>query len=78
MQMLRVSQCGPTVVAEIHWPTGEAGVFLRCRIELQSRHQDVLRRRRFAHQTANHESSALAILAMMMLLAVCGWIVGGT
>jgi len=76
-QMLRVSQCGPTVVAEIHWSTGEAGVFLRCRIELQSHNQDV-RRRRFAHQTANHQSSALAILAMMMLLAVCGWIVGGT
>jgi heat shock protein HtpX len=75
-QMLRTSQCGSTVIAEIHWPTGEAGVFLRCRIELQSRNHD-LRRRRSAHQAANQQSSTLAILAMMLLLAVCGWIVGG-
>jgi len=77
MQMLRVSQHGTLVIAEIHWPSGEAGVFLRCRLEWQSRNQEVLRRRRLAHQTANHQSSALAIVAMMMLLAVCGWIVGG-
>jgi heat shock protein HtpX len=77
-QMLRVSQSGTLVIIEIHWPSGEAGVFLRCRIEWQFRNQEALRRRRLAHQTANHQSSALAILAMMMLLAVCGWIVGGT
>jgi heat shock protein HtpX len=77
-QMLRLSRCGPTVVADIYWPTGDAGVFLRCRIELNARDQELLRRRRLAHQTANHQSSALAILAMMLLLAVCGWIVGGT
>jgi len=76
-QMLRVSQHGTLVIAEIHWPSGEAGVFLSCRLEWQSRNQEVLRRRRLAHQTANHQSSALAIVAMMMLLAVCGWIVGG-
>src|SRR2546430_11005376 len=76
MQMLSVSRCGTTV--EIYWPSGEAGVYLRCRIELNSKDRDLLRRRRLAHQTANHQSSALAILAMMLLLAVCGWIVGGT
>lgn len=74
--MLSVSRCGTTV--EISWPTGEAGVYLRCRIELNSKDRDLLRRRRLAHQTANDQSSALAILAMMLLLAVCGWIVGGT
>ena len=78
MQMLRLSRYGTTVVAEIYWPTGEAGVFLQCRIELNARDQELLRRRRLAHQNANHQSSALAILAMMLLLAVCGWIVGGT
>jgi heat shock protein HtpX len=77
MQMLRVSQHDTLVIPEIHWPSGEAGVFLRCRLEWQSRNQEVLRRRRLAHQTANHQSSALAIVAMMTLLAVCGWIVGG-
>jgi heat shock protein HtpX len=29
------------------------------------------------HQAANHRSSGLAIAAMTLLLAVCGWIVGG-
>jgi len=77
-QMLRLSRCGTTVVADIYWPTGEAGIYLQCRIELNARDQDLLQRRRLAHQTANHQSSALAILAMMLLLAVCGWIVGGT
>src|SRR5258708_4416900 len=76
MQMLRVSQCG--TIVEIYWPSGEAGLYLRCRIELSPKDQELLRRRRLAHQTANHQSSALAILAMMLLLAVCGWIVGGT
>jgi heat shock protein HtpX len=78
MQMLRLSRCGTTVVAEIYWPTGETGVFLQCHIELNARDQELSQRRRLAHQTANHQSSALAILAMMLLLAVCGWIVGGT
>jgi len=77
-QMLRLSGCGTTVVADIYWPTEEAGVFLRCHIELNARDQELLRRRRLAHQSANHQSSALAILAMMLLLAMCGWIVGGT
>jgi heat shock protein HtpX len=77
-QMLRLSACGTTVVADIYWPTGEAGVFLQCRIELNARAQELLRRRRLAHQAANHQSSELAILAMMLLLAVCGSIVGGT
>ena len=41
------------------------------------RSQDLSRLRRHAHQTANTRSSALAIAGMMLLLAVCGWIVGG-
>jgi heat shock protein HtpX len=77
-EALRVSQSSATVVVEMHLPSREAGVFLRCRIELRSLNQDWLRHRRLAHQTANHQSSAFAIVAMMLLLAVCGWIVGGT
>lgn len=74
-EMLRVLRCGPTVTVEIHWPSGEAGLFLRYRIELSSR--DQRRQQRHAHQAANHQSSQLAILAMTLLLAVCGWSVGG-
>jgi heat shock protein HtpX len=75
--MLRVLRCGPAAIVEIHWPSGEAGVFLRWRIELNPSDRGLSRRRLLAHQTANHQSTALAILAMMLLLAMCGWIVGG-
>src|SRR5258707_14058162 len=41
--------------------------------------QDLSCLRRSVHQkSANHRSSALAIAGMTLLLAVCGWIVGGT
>src|SRR6266700_4164915 len=41
--------------------------------------QDLSCLRRSVHQkTANHQSSALVIAGMTLLLAVCGWIVGGT
>jgi heat shock protein HtpX len=35
-------------------------------------------RRSFHQKTPNHQSSALVIAGMTLLLAVCGWIVGGT
>jgi len=35
-------------------------------------------RRSVHQQSANHQSSALVIAGMTLLLAVCGWIVGGT
>jgi heat shock protein HtpX len=76
-QMPRISQRGDTVIAEICWPSGEPGIFLRCRIELRSKNKELLQRR-LANQAANQQSSVLAILAMMLLLAVCGWIVGGS
>jgi len=50
-EMLRVLRCGPAVAVEIHWPSGEAGLFLRCRIEPSSIDQWRLRHRRHAHQT---------------------------
>jgi heat shock protein HtpX len=76
-EMLRLFRCESTVTVEIHWPSGEAGLFLRCRIELSSRDSWRLWHRRHAHQSANHQTSQLAILAMTLLLAVCGWSVGG-
>src|SRR5258707_1892283 len=48
----------------------------RCRIDICS--QNMSRLRRSVHQTANHRSSALVIAGMTLLLAICGWIVGGT
>ena len=77
---------------EMHLPTNRPGIVLRCLIDVhsqdrhsQDRHsqdlsrlRDLLRLRRHVHQAANNRSSALAIAGMMLLLAVCGWIVGGT
>lgn len=75
--MLRVSQSGATIVMELHWPSGDVGVFLCCRIELCPGDRQ-LRQRRLAHQAANQQASTLTIVAMLLLLATCGWIVGGT
>jgi heat shock protein HtpX len=78
-EMLRVSRYGASVVLDLHLPTDRPGLFLRCRIDICSEHsQDISRFRRSVHQNANHRSSALAIAGMTLLLAVCGWIVGGT
>src|SRR5882724_653073 len=75
-QMLQLARSGTGVFLDLHLPTDQPGVFLSCRIDLGSK--DLSRLRRSFHQTANHRSSALAIAGMTLLLAVCGWIVGGT
>jgi heat shock protein HtpX len=90
-EMLRLSRSSTTTVVEMHLPTDRPGIVLRCLIDVhsQDRHsqglhsqdlhsQDLSRLRRHVHQTANSRSSALAIAGMMLLLAVCGWVVGGT
>lgn len=81
MEMLRVARSGTTLVVEMHLPSSEAGVVLRCRIDLHSPDREPSSNfRRSADRTANPAlaNSALAIAAMTLLLAVCGWIVGGT
>ncbi len=75
-EMPQLSRSGATVVLDLHLPTDLAGVALRCRIDICS--QNISSLRRSVHQTANHRSSALAIAGMTLLLAICGWIVGGT
>jgi heat shock protein HtpX len=77
--MLQLSRYGATVALDLHLPTDRPGLFLRCRIDLCSQDsRDRSRLRRSVHQTANHRSSALAIAGMTLLLALCGWIIGGT
>jgi len=75
-QMLQLVRSGATVVLDLHLPTDRPDIFLSCRIDLGS--QDLSLLRRSFHQTANHRSSALVIAGMTLLLAICGWIVGGT
>jgi heat shock protein HtpX len=78
METLRVSRSDASVIIDLHLPTNRPGVVLHCRIEVASQDQALSRFRRHAHQSSNHRSSALAIAAMTLLLAVCGWSVGGT
>jgi heat shock protein HtpX len=78
VEMLQLRRSGPSVLVDLHLPTNLAGVVLRCRIDVHSEDQAPSRFPRPAHQAANHRLSALAIAAMTLLLAVCGWIVGGT
>jgi heat shock protein HtpX len=75
-EMPQLMGSGASVIVELHLPTDLPGVALRCRIDICS--QNMSRFRRSIHQTANHRSSALAIAGMTLLLAICGWIVGGT
>jgi heat shock protein HtpX len=83
--MLQLSRSGGTVIVDMHLPTDRPGVVLRCRINaspqglssLDLSYKDLSRLRRQIQQTANHRSSTWAIAGMVLLLAVCGWIVGG-
>ena len=74
-QMLQLQRSATTVTLDLHLPTDQPGIFLSCRVDLGS--QDMPRLRRSFHQTAHQRSSALAIGGMTLLLAVCGWIIGG-
>lgn len=74
---------GETVV-DLHLPTDRPGLELRCRIDVSSQHLSpnlplyFARLRRDIHRTVNQRSSAWAIAGMVLLLAVCGFIVEGT
>jgi heat shock protein HtpX len=84
--MLRLSRSGTTTIVDVYLPTDRPGIVLHCLIDLRSqdlrshglRSNNLSRLRQHVHQTANNRSSALAIAGMMLLLGVCGWIVGGT
>jgi heat shock protein HtpX len=70
----RVSQSGGTTIVELHL-AAQPGLLLYCRIDANSRELSFLRRQ--AHRDLNHKHSAWAIAAMVLLLALCGWITGG-
>jgi heat shock protein HtpX len=80
VDLLWLSQSGAAVIVDMHLPTDRPGIALRCRFDASSlglSHRDLSRLRRHAHRSVNHRSSAWAIGGMVLLLAVCGWIVGG-
>jgi heat shock protein HtpX len=80
VDLLRLSQSGAAIIVDMQLPTDRPGVVLRCRFDASSlglSHRDLSQLRRDAHRNVNHRSSAWAIGGMVLLLAVCGWIVGG-
>jgi heat shock protein HtpX len=60
---------------EIDLPADRSGLVLRCRIDASA--ENIARLRRDFHRALNHRSSAQVMAGMVILLAVCGWIVGG-
>src|SRR6267154_2689089 len=75
MDALRVSTSGTTAILDIHLPTGQPGAVLRCRLEASP--HEVSRLQRHLHRALNHRQSGWAIAGMVLLVAVCGWVVGG-
>jgi heat shock protein HtpX len=60
---------------EIHVSSGRPGTALRCRIEGSINELQQLQRR--LNRALNHQRSGQVIAGMVLLLALCGWIVGG-
>jgi heat shock protein HtpX len=61
--------------AEMELPTGRPNKWLLLRIYTSAR--DVPHVQRYAHRELNGQRSGFAIAGMLLLLAVCGWIVDG-
>jgi heat shock protein HtpX len=68
------STFGPSVV-EIRVCSGQPGTILRCRIEGSTR--DLQHLQRCLNRARNHQRSAQVMGGLAVLLALCGWIVGG-
>jgi heat shock protein HtpX len=75
MHESQVARTGTTAILDIHLPIGRPDAVLLCRVEAAP--SEVARLQRHLHRTLNHRNSGWAIGGMVLLLAVCGWVVGG-
>lgn len=66
---------GMSVAAEMELPTGRPNERFLLRIYTSAR--EVSQVQRYAHRELNGQRSGFAIAGMLLLLAVCGWIVDG-
>ena len=64
-----------SIAAEMELPTGRPNEWLLLRIYTPPR--DVSQVQRYVHRELNGRRSGFAIAGMLLLLAVCGWIVDG-
>jgi heat shock protein HtpX len=75
MEPVRVSRSNDTISIELHLTTEWPGWSLYCRIDGNPQELSGLRRQ--IHRDVNHRNSAWVIAAMVLLLALCGFIDGG-
>jgi heat shock protein HtpX len=68
--------CGDAVLVELHLPSGHPDFALRLCIRASS--PELLHLQRQFHRSENHRHSGHVMAGMVLLLAVCGFIVGGT
>jgi heat shock protein HtpX len=71
----RYSACGADLLVELHLPSHHPGLAYRVRI--QGTAPDLSRLQRQLNRTANHWQSGRVMAGMLLLAAVCGWMVGG-
>jgi heat shock protein HtpX len=71
----RLSLSGGTLIVEMQLPSGQPGLALFCCIHTKA--HAVADWQRWLNRAHNHRRSGRLIAGMILLLATCGWIVGG-
>jgi heat shock protein HtpX len=71
----RLSRAGDGIVIEFELPTGRPGLALSCRIHASPEELALLARH--AHRAVNRRHAGGALGGMVVLLALCGFIIGG-
>lgn len=71
----QVLYLGATILIEIQLPSSRPGYALACRVQTNSRQVENLHRH--LNRMMNHRRSGGVITGMILLLAICGWIIGG-
>ena len=71
----RVLLSGGTLILEMQLPSGQPGLALLCRLRADA--HDIAELQRSLNRAHNHRRSGCLIAGMILLLATCGWIIGG-
>ncbi len=74
-QTPRLTFGGTNVIVELDLPTGLPGTALYCRFHASPAHFSRLHRE--LYRTANHRRHDQIVTGMILLLALCGWVIGG-
>lgn len=72
----RYMACGGGVLIELLLPSGHPGLALH--VAIKASNPELLNLQRQLNRALNHRQSGQVMSGMLLLLALCGWIVGGT